>query len=119
MGVCMCVCVCEYICLFMALSLLLAIFERAGRTTHFPVRTSAPAIDRSQGKSHIHFKEHQSALPTQQFQVGRRLGIWNMAISGEGQIFPNLHTRCGYWPWRPGLTRQLLFFLLRSETRHR
>ena len=48
----------------MALSLLLAIFQQVVGTIHFPMIVPASVIDRHQGKGHIHFKEHQSGLPT-------------------------------------------------------
>lgn len=46
------------------------------------VREPTPVIGRSQGKSHIRFKEPQSTLPSRQFQ-GRRLGTGNVALCGR------------------------------------
>lgn len=99
-----CACTCAGRDLFIALLLLLAIFKWALGTTHFPVRALGPRDHRSQGKSHTHFEEHQSALPTQQFQDGRKeAGAGHMAGGSGwgGSKFSKSAVRHGCWPWRP------------------
>lgn len=75
----------------MALSLLLAIFQWAVVTTHFPVRAHASVIDKHQGKGHIHFKEHQSGLPPNSFKFE---GSWGPVTwpYGEKVLSSQLHT---------------------------
>ena len=65
---------CVYTDLFMAIS------KGADRTTS--KKSTHPSDWQKSGEEHIHFKEHQSTLPTRQFQ-GRRLGTGNVAICGR------------------------------------